>query len=207
MQIRFSTAAIARMIVFVAVVCLSSVTTAAQDTSRFEVGPLLTQMYVPSRTVGSVTYQPAFGGIFSIAITRYVEFDSSISFTPKAPNESTAFAGGRMTQGFLGVRAGFRRGRVGLYAKARPGFASFGSIILKITPPPAFSFQLGRLTPPSLDVGGLVIITISRRLAVRYDLGDTLIFYGGKVLSPGSTPIPSRTTNNLQFAAGFLFRF
>src|SRR5207237_394923 len=54
---------------------------------------------------------------------------------------------------------------------------SFGNVILQVTPPPAFSFQLGRLTEPALDAGGIVMITISRRFAVRYDVGDTLIFY------------------------------
>ena len=112
-----------------------------------------------------------------------------------------------MTQAFFGIRVGISKGRLHLYAKVRPGFASFGNVILQVTPPPAFSFQLGRLTEPALDAGGIVMITISRRFAVRYDVGDTLIFYEAKVLFPGQPQVPSRATNNLQFASSFLFRF
>lgn len=182
--------------------------TEAQDAlPRFEAGPEITQIYVPKSIVGSVTYQPSLGGIFCIGIKRNLAFDSAIAFTPKAPNESSSFAGGRMIQAFLGARVGFARGRVGIYAKIRPGFASFGGAILKVTPSPTFSFQLGRLTEPSVDVGGIVTIAVSRRLAVRYEAGDTVIFYGSRALIAGAAPIPSRATNNFQFAVGFLFRF
>lgn len=182
---------------------------AAQDVApRIEVGPQITQLYVPASTVGSVTYQPAFGATCSVRIRgNLVGLDSAFSFTPKPPNESTTFAGGRLTQAFFGFRVGISKGRVHLYAKLRPGFVSFGSVILRITPPPGFSFEFGRLTEPALDAGGIVQVTISRRLAVRYEVGDTLVFYEGKVLSTGQPQTPSRTTNNLQFAAGFLFRF
>ncbi len=160
-------------------ITFTSGTAGAQDiVPRIEVGPQVTQLYVPARTVGSVTYQPAVGAICSVKIKgNLVGFDSSFSFTPKTPNESTAFAGGRLTQAFFGIRVGISKGRLHLYAKVRPGFASFGNVILQVTPPPAFSFQLGRLTEPALDAGGIVMITISRRFAVRYDVGDTLIFY------------------------------
>lgn len=195
-------------LVLLGLFCFISVTAAAQDTlPRFEIGPQITQVYVPAKTVGSVTYQPAFGGIFSIAITKNFAFDSAISFTPKAPNESTDLAGGRMTQGFFGVRVGLSKGKLDLCAKVRPGVVSFGNVILTVTPPPALTFQLGRLTEPGLDVGGIVSVAIARRFAVRYDVGDMLIFYRARVVFSGRPPISSRTTNNFQFAAGFLFRF
>jgi len=180
----------------------------AQDAlPRFEAGPQITQLYVPKNIVGSVTYQPSLGGVFCIVINTNLAFDSAISFTPKAPNESTSFAGGRMTQAFLGARMGFVRGRIGIYAKIRPGVVSFGGAIIKVTPSPTFGFQLGRLTEPSLDAGGIVTVAVSRRLAVRYEAGDTVIFYGSRVLIAGAAPIPGRATNNFQFGIAFLFRF
>lgn len=181
---------------------------AAQDSSpKLEVGPQFTQVYVPKDVVGSVTFQPALGGIFSANIAKRLGFDSAYSLTPKAPNQSSSFAGGRLTQAFFGARAGISWGRVTYYAKLRPGVVSFGSAILKVTPPPNFLFQFGRLTEPSLDVGGIVMVGISRRFAARYEAGDTLIFYRSRVLTPGAPSIPGRTTNNFQFAIGFLFRF
>jgi len=180
----------------------------AQDAlPKFEAGPQITQLYVPKNIVGSVTYQPSLGGIFCIAIKRNLAFDSAVSFTPNVPNESTSFAGGRMTQAFLGARMGFVRGRIGIYAKIRPGVVSFGGAILRVTPSPTFGFQLGRLTEPSLDAGGIVTVAVSRRLAVRYEAGDTVIFYGSRVLIAGAAPIPGRATNNFQFGIAFLFRF
>src|SRR5207244_11115347 len=43
-------------------ITFTSGTAGAQDiVPRIEVGPQVTQLYVPARTVGSVTYQPAVG--------------------------------------------------------------------------------------------------------------------------------------------------
>lgn len=107
----------------------------------------------------------------------------------------------------MGVRAGLWKGRIELDAKARPGLASFGSVILRITPPPNLQFFVGRLTEPSLDIGGIVEVRISRRFAVRYEMGDTMIFYGTRKLFTNRPPVSSELANTLQFGTGFAFRF
>src|SRR5882672_4754932 len=89
---------------FLMVALSSTGTASAQERStRLDLGVQVTQMYVPKNVVGSVTYQPALGGICSVILTRIFAFDSTINFTPKAPLESTSFAGGRMTQAFFGA--------------------------------------------------------------------------------------------------------
>jgi hypothetical protein len=141
----------------------------AQKTDRpiFEIGPQITQTYLPVDPVGSVDYQPALGAVGSINIRRSFGIDSSISITPHAPVVATGNAGGRMTQFFIGGRAGISKGRLRIYGKLRPGFVSFGSAILKVSPPPVFQFFSGRLTEPALDVGGIAQFAIWKHFAAR----------------------------------------
>lgn len=107
----------------------------------------------------------------------------------------------------MGVRAGLSKGRIAIDAKVRPGLASFGQVILTITPPPKLQFFVGRLTEPSLDIGGIVEVGITRRFAVRYEMGDTMIFYGARGLFTNRPPVSSELVNTLQFGTGFVFRF
>ena len=148
---------------------LFTVLTSAQaNTTRFEFGPQLTQIYFPVNPVGSVQYQPGFGAFGSLGLFKAFKLDSSFSLTPTVPITGTSFVGGRLTAVFLGVRAGLSKGRIDVDAKVRPGLASFGSVVLRISPPPNPQFFVGRLTEPSLDIGGVVEVRISRRFAVRY---------------------------------------
>src|SRR5882762_11279832 len=188
--------------------CLVTISASAQaNTTRVEFGPELTQVYFPVNPVGSVQYQPGFGAFGSLRLYKTVSVDSSFSITPTVPITGTSDVGGRLTQAFLGVRAGLSKGRIDVDAKVRPGLASFGSVILRITPPPNLQFFVGRLTEPSLDIGGVVEVRISRRFAVRYEMGDTMIFYGTRKLFTNRPPVSSELVNTLQFGTGFAFRF
>jgi|SRR5882762_102964 len=127
--------------------CLVTISASAQaNTTRVEFGPELTQVYFPVNPVGSVQYQPGFGAFGSLRLYKTVSVDSSFSITPTVPITGTSDVGGRLTQAFLGVRAGLSKGRIDVDAKVRPGLASFGSVILRITPPPNLQFFVGRLT-------------------------------------------------------------
>ena len=143
---------------------------------RLEIGPQITQTYLPVNPVGSVQYQLPIGGLGAIRIRSWLAMDSSLGITPTIPIEGTSFAGGRLTEGFLGARLGFRFRRVEIYGKIKPaGVVSFGKAILHVeSNNSALQFETGRLTEPALDLGGIVMLRISKRLAVRYDVGDTL---------------------------------
>lgn len=177
------------------------------NTAKIEFGPELTQIYFPVNPVGSVQYQPGFGAFGSLRLYKTLRVDSSFSFTPIAPVTGTSDVGGRLTQAFLGVRAGLSKGRIAIDAKVRPGLASFCQVILTITPPPKLQLFVGRLTEPSLDIGGIVEVGITRRFAVRYEMGDTMIFYGARRLFTNRPPVSSELVNTLQFGTGFVFRF
>jgi hypothetical protein len=196
-----------RFLAFVSSLLFTIPASAQANIARVEFGPELTQIYFPVNPVGSVQYQPGFGAFGSLRLYKTLRVDSSFSFTPIAPVTGTSDVGGRLTQAFLGVRAGLSKGRIAIDAKVRPGLASFGQVILTITPPPKLQFFVGRLTEPSLDIGGIVEVGITRRFAVRYEMGDTMIFYGARRLFTNRPPVSGELVNTLQFGTGFVFRF
>jgi hypothetical protein len=183
---------------------LAEAQTSAQP--KLEVGAQLTQWYLPVSPNGSVHYQPGVGAFSSYDFSRYIGFDAALNFMG-SPVESTSFVGGSVVQGQLGIRAGVRKGRVGLYGKVRPGFVRFSDVILSVTPPPEIRWTFGALTKPSLDLGGIVTVNITRRFAVRYELGDTMVFYGERNPWVGAPPGPSYISHNFQWATGFAIRF
>jgi hypothetical protein len=70
----------------------------------------------------------------------------------------------------------------------RPGVISFGNAILRASSTPSkVQFQTGRLTEPAVDLGGVAIIHASRRLAFRYEAGDTLVDYRPRSISVSGT--------------------
>lgn len=178
------------------------------DPPRLEIGPQITEAYLPVNPVGSVQYQLAIGGLGAIRIRSWLAIDSSLVITPTIPIEGTSFAGGRLTEGFLGARLGFRTKRVEIYGKIRPGFVSFGKAILHVeSSNSALQFETGRLTEPALDLGGIVMLRISKRLAVRYDVGDTLIHYRERTIDLNQPALPGQFVNSLQLGAAFVFCF
>lgn len=149
-----------------------------QDEYPLEVGPELTQIYLPVHPSAPVQYRPGVGFTMSARLHKAIAADLGFSITPTIPLASTSFAGGRLTHALAGVRGGLPLGRFEVCAKARPGIVSFGSAILHASPTPSgVEFQMGRLTEPAIDLGGVVMVHASRRLAFRYDAGDMLVVY------------------------------
>jgi len=173
---------------------------------RIEVGPEINSIYLPTGFFGSVNYQIGLGGAFAFNFNRFLGLDGSISITPTSPSTGSSNAGGRLTQLNIGGRVGVSKRRFALYAKVRPGFASFGNVIRQINVQ-TFQFTNGRLTEPSLDVGGIVQFNLSKRFALRYEAGDTLIHYGSRTIIVGTPAVPAQTSNNFEFGIGFMFRF
>jgi hypothetical protein len=199
----------ARTIVIVSLLLVvTDVRAQKQHSPRIEVGPELNQIYLPVNPVGSVSYPIALGGIFSFNVNHFVGVDSSLTVTPNSPGVKTDFAGGRLTQFSAGVRVGMAKRRFAMYGKLRPGIASFGSVV-KLVDLVSGQFIFGRLTEPSLDVGGIIETSLTRRFALRYEAGDTLIHYRTRPVFTGAPAPLSRgqVTSNFQFGVGFMFRF
>jgi len=162
--------------------------------------------------------EAGLGVRFGYNINRYVAVEAEGDFFPHRyfPELNS---GGSLAQGQFGVKAGKRFEKFGLFAKARPGFVTFGEILTQ-TGSVTFPFQGNGpiVTFPvfeekrrnffSLDVGAVVELYPSRGMLVRFDLGDTMIHYGDTPVVPFfGSPGLDRVSHKFQFSAGIVFRY
>lgn len=198
---------------------------------RFEVGAHLTSLTfnaprelvalpVISSGRNSPQTETGVGGRFTFNLFDSIALESEVNYFPTSEGIGAGVTG-RLLQGQFGVKAGKRFKRFGFFGKARPGFVSFDrSRNLVGTTPFIFSgrtfflgvFETGRRTFLSNDLGGVLEFYPSRRWALRFDVGDTVIHYGERsvptvFLNPSFITAPPETNHNLQFTSGFSFRF
>jgi Outer membrane protein beta-barrel domain len=146
------------------------------------------------------------GGRLTFNLTRHMALEGELNYFPGA-----GFYDVRRFQGQFGVKSGLRYDRFGVFGKVRPGFVKTEFDV------PVFCIQAP--CPPinvedtgfSLDLGGVVEFYPSRRVTVRFDVGDTIINNREPVyiLASGLFGLPTRNfaTHNLQLGAGVGFRF
>lgn len=155
---------------------------AQSDTPKIEVGGQATALHGDVGTGGGV------GGRFTYNLTEHFSVDTEVNVFFVEDGDSTS------TEGLFGVKAGKRWQRVGLFAKARPGFITNVG---------------GRDARLALDLGGVVEFYPSRHTAIRIDAGDTIIRLNDSFSNPftGTTFRRVDNTHNLQASVGFSFRF
>ncbi|MGI9105624.1 MAG: outer membrane beta-barrel protein [Pyrinomonadaceae bacterium] len=188
----------------------------AADTPRFEVGAQFSSLTVNNNFDNT---QPGFGGRFTVNLNDNFAVEAETNYYPKEERFRTDNTGGRGVQALFGVKAGKRYDKFGLFAKARPGLIHFTGA-QRITGFTVQDFQGQRFIIPDFrthgvthfatDVGGVVEFYPSRRIVTRFDLGDTIIRYGGfdSPSFPGGTfRVESTTRHNFQFNAGIGLRF
>jgi len=202
------------------VVCLVAVSAGAnaqEDEHRFEVGGMYTiiqlsdfQSRIFPLTGRGDNIVSGLGGRFAYNLTKHVAIDSEASFFPEAHllNEESA----QKMQAFVGVKAGIRRHRVGVFAKARPGVMWFGEFPSRGScSTTSFGSVCGVAHEKdfAMDVGGVFEFYPADRLIVRADVGDTIIRYPQRVFATFSTPITVNGgwKNNLQLSVGVGWRF
>jgi Outer membrane protein beta-barrel domain len=177
---------------------------AQSNESKIEVGA---QFSVLGGGPGYWNYDPTSvggGGRLTFNLTRYLALEGELNYFPSAGFNDT-----RRFQGQFGVKSGLRFDRFGVFGKVRPGFLFTD-----------YSFQVICYEYPcipisdnnkfSLDVGGVLEFYPSRRMIVRFDVGDTIVnrqapylFIDRSFVIPGG----SYPTHNLQLSAGVGFRF
>ena len=175
---------------------------------KFEIGPLFTFLRVPSFFPINEQNQAELGGRFTWNVKSFFAIEAEAETSPfSTPFLYTAYQGGYLSQAFVGVKAGKRWNRFGLFAKFRPGLNSYSDAIKRDLPPASLAY--GRRTDPAFDVGGAFEIYISARLLLRYDAGNTIIDYrSSHIASPiGPVPSPGAVRNNFQFSTAVVFRF
>lgn len=185
------------------------------DAPKLEVGAHFTSLELTLPGFEGTTTKPGVGGRFAYNVTDYLGLEGEVNFLP----QRTFF--GRNVQGQFGVKVGKRFRRVGVFAKARPGFVSFSDVptvvgTQTITVPggPTFTnllFENRRETHFSADLGGVIEFYPSRRLLVRVDAGDTLIRYRRDPLPPNAgifgPGFPEGVAHNFQLTTGVAYRF
>jgi len=167
----------------IAVGILMSATGPAQaqsDVPRFEVGAQYSLLNFDTFAQYSKAHrrESGVGGRFTINFNKYVAAEAQIDYFP---NEDIERIGpfdvplwGSKTLIVYGFKAGIRRDRFGVFAKARPGFIHFSEV-------PGFACVIGgSCRQPAhnnfaFDVGGVFEYYLSRRTVVRVDAGDTII--------------------------------
>jgi hypothetical protein len=166
--------------------------------------------------------EPGLGGRFTYNLNRVIALEAAGYFFPRRCFQCRN--GGRITEGFGGVKAGKRFESWGIFAKARPGVISFSEGTFNVVENPAapvfpISFELSRLTTFATDTGGVVEFYPSKRLVTRFDAGVTSLYFSRRttntvVFNPITNDIslvpitsPARITFHFQFMTSVGFRF
>ena len=191
------------------------------ETPKYELGAQFTVLKVSDLDIT----EPGFGGRFTYNVTDNIAFEAEGNFFPREARvrsglfQGFVLQGGQKTQGLFGVKVGVRREKFGVFGKVRPGFVHFShleeSLDFIFCRPPLCTpfFPPVSETDYALDVGGVVEFYPSRRIALRFDVGDTIIKpnSGRQVTLPVEdfpiVQIVRSITHNLQISAGIGFRF
>lgn len=188
----------------------------SQDVPKFEVAAEFTTL---ERDDFRARTEPGFGGRFTFNFNRVFALEAAGYFFPKQCSDCRE--PGRVTQVLGGVKVGKRFENWGIFAKARPGVASFSEGDFDVVPqgPNFFELRRKRVTSFAMDIGGVLEFYPSKRIVTRFDAGDTIIHFRRRtaefeIVDPvtGSLQIvpvisPARTTHNFQFMASVGFRF
>jgi outer membrane scaffolding protein for murein synthesis (MipA/OmpV family) len=130
------------------------------------------------------------GGRVTYNATDSFGIEGELNFFPQ---ERINFSNGssldsKRMQALFGVKTGIRSEKAGIFGKFRPGFIRFsqGSDLLGLS-----------ATEFTMDIGGVFELYPSRPVAIRFDVGDTIIRFGGL----------GATSHNLQISTGVALRF
>ena len=188
------------------------------DEHKAEVGALYTVISLtdfqarlfPMVGRGSNTVS-GLGGRFGYNFNKYFALDAEANFFPEAHLLNEEF--GQKTQGFIGLKAGVRKKRVGVFAKARPGVMWFGEFSSRGSCTSTSSGSVCGVSHEkdfAMDVGGVFEFYPVDRFIMRADVGDTIVRYSSGTLGTFSGPsilVPAATKHNLQISLGVGWSF
>ena len=216
----FTTAAL----IFIFVNAASTTRAQEQDAPKVEVGAQFSSLTITSPGFGGTENATGFGGRVTYNINDHFAVEAEGNFYPTKAAQSYG-TGGRAEQMQFGLKIGKRFEKFGVFAKARPGFISFGEA-LTVSQAPVLTgnvtdivnvFSGERKTHFTTDVGGVLELYPSRRVLVRFDFGDTMIRYGehdearSVFLNPSFVDTivkaPAQLKHNFQFTGGVAYRF
>lgn len=185
---------------------------AQQEEPKIEAGVHLSVLG-RSATIGG-------GGRLTFNLTRNLALEGELNYFPSSGSNNT-----RIFQSQLGVKAGLRFDRFGVFGKVRPGFinAQYNVTVFclpPVCPPgqvciPRLPFPCSVFTDTytrfSSDLGAVVEFYPAKRVVVRFDVGDTITSQRAPSVSLGNGQFAVISGNvakhNLQVSAGVGFRF
>jgi opacity protein-like surface antigen len=192
------------------------------DAPKVEVGTQFSSLSITPPGFGGTENAAGFGGRVTYNLNDHVAVEAEGNFYPNALLQGYV-TGGKAEQMQFGIKVGKRFEKFGVFAKARPGFISFDDTF-RVSQLPVVTggvtdivntFTSERKTHFTTDVGGVLELYPSRRMLVRFDIGDTLIRYGEHdevgptFLNPFGTVFrfPAETKHDFQFTSGVAYRF
>jgi hypothetical protein len=176
---------------------------------NWEFGPLFSTMLIAREgpTVGVET-EPGFGAYASYRFYHVFYFDSDVLYFPRGTDSSGPHDGGTILQGLFGLKGGIRRNHFGIFGKVRPGFHSYSDALNSIRSNGTFGYS--RSTNFVLDLGGIVEFYPSEHGTLRFEAGDTHIYFGTKDVDISGTPEQvggGKLRHTIQFTTGYGWRF
>jgi len=181
----------------------SQKTLAQAETPKAEIGAHFSLLHLPQNQRGFDKTATGGGVRGTFNLNANFGLEGEANFYPEVHSSPIILDSSAVT-GFFGAKAGWRGKKVGVFGKVRPGVLHFEEKY-----DPRILFILPQPIPQNphftLDVGTVFEAYPSRRVVVRFDLGDTLIRfrYCGVPLVGESR----FTQHNLQFNVGFGVRF
>ncbi len=163
---------------------------AQSETPKVELGAHYTLLRIRDFGLDNAT-DSGVGGRLTLNLTDNFAVEGEFNFFPTErinfSNFSSSFDSKR-TQALFGVKSGIRSESAGVFAKFRPGFMRFSGGATGVSD-----------TEFTMDIGGVLELYPSRSVALRFDVGDTIIRFSNFVGAP--------YTHNLQFSTGVALRF
>jgi hypothetical protein len=181
---------------------------------KYEFGAQFSTLILQRRTaLDAVRNEPGFGGFASYRLLPFLYADSSLEFYPRRSKSIDFQDGGRIFQGLFGVKGGITRNRISIFGKVRPGLMVSTDTVTGFSTAPGSAATL--LTGPFsmfvLDLGGIVEIYATRRTFIRFDVGDTHLYFPDKtVMLPNGKPTTisgGSYQHTMQYSVGYGWRF
>ena len=180
---------------------------------KLEFGPLFSSMILAREaTSDGVRTEPGVGGYASWRFYKVFYLDGDVLYFPRDTSSSGPHDGGQIFQGLLGIKGGIRRNRFGIFGKARPGVNSYSRALASISDQPDGSISYGytRSTNLVLDLGGIVEFYPGERSTLRFEAGDTHIYWGTRSFNENGVMVSSdggKLRHSIQFMFGYGWRF
>jgi hypothetical protein len=189
---------------------LPTVCVAQSSAPRLETSVFFT--FAKLERIGSTDHGPGtstagLGGRIGWRLLRHMDVEGELSVHPRAG------VSGYRVQGFAGAKIGTWFGRLGVHAKARPGFLYFEKDPFGVAAPGSRfpRSEWAASVEPALDLGAIVQYVTPGGVFVRLDFGKTIVRYDSRTVVSSQLLPPFEqggfTTRNRQWSIGVGKRF